>query len=164
MSKASALARVIGLTRSRSASFFEQGAAARTTPDKQAEPAAVTTEADAAGEPSETAEKTSVTIAEKTNVTALQPAGAIMQVTLVSAEDKAEAADDEDEAARDAVTSEAIEAIEADIARLLSTMGDEDAAEADDSAEDEEGEPVGALLLELNRLWQSDPEVMASRH
>jgi hypothetical protein len=85
-------------------------------------------------------------------------------VTLVSAEDKAEAADDEDEAARDAVTSEAIEAIEADIARLLSTMGDEDAAEADDSAEDEEGEPVGALLLELNRLWQSDPEVMASRH
>jgi hypothetical protein len=61
---------------------------------------------------------------------------------------------------RESVTNDAITAIEADIASLLSSMtavGDVSAVDAD-SAVDAEDTTL-ALLGELDRLWQADPLV-----
>jgi hypothetical protein len=73
------------------------------------------------------------------------------------------------EVADDVVSAEAISAIEADIASLLASLDREElsgddplpielfAGEAGDDAQ------VGALLSELDRLWQADPAVSAGR-
>jgi hypothetical protein len=61
---------------------------------------------------------------------------------------------------RESVTNDAITAIEADIASLLSSMnvvGEVEAVDAD-PAEDAEDTTL-ALLGELDRLWQADPLV-----
>ena len=75
------------------------------------------------------------------------------------------------EEAGGAITADAISAIEADIASLLAsldrdemlgdTSADEIAAGEQDSDEDETS--MGDLLLELDRLWRTDPEIAAHR-
>jgi hypothetical protein len=70
---------------------------------------------------------------------------------------------DETETARHAATANAIASIEADIASLLATLDRSDAEALEESAAGEEDEePTLALLGELDRLWQADPQI-ASR-
>ena len=70
---------------------------------------------------------------------------------------------DATEAARNAATADAIASIEADIASLLATLdrSDEVVHEPEDPPSDGDDEPTLALLSELDRLWQSDPQTAA---
>jgi hypothetical protein len=99
------------------------------------------------------------------------------KVTVVSNAPAPVAAEAQPEALADASSAEIpgdmIEAIESDMASLLASLNRLDdgppaeaTAEAADGEwrEDEtEEEPTLALLSELNRMWQADPEIVAGR-
>jgi hypothetical protein len=157
MSKNSAFARVIGLTKSFSPLGFDRS---RVAPD--------------AGETDEiVAAAVADSAAQTSNAIAAEPAPAIAAepMTMPEAAPPQGAADaangaqmvklaEVDEVAiRDAVAADAIQTIEDDIARLLASLeavnqvaAEDDEAEPDDA----EGEPTLALLSELNRLWMTD--------
>jgi hypothetical protein len=95
----------------------------------------------------------------------------LSQVTLVAGETPASEsrALAPPDTVRDAVTMDAITAIEADIASLLSSMSElSDARPATDrpavtSESDDDGDDATLTLLsELDRLWQADPMVSAA--
>lgn len=77
---------------------------------------------------------------------------ALTQVTLVAAEHNEV---DVAEAARQAVTEDAIQAIEADIASLIAGFDSEEQAEGNIEGESERA--TMELLSELDRLWRADP-------
>jgi hypothetical protein len=180
MSRSSALARVIGLTKSLSP--LSHGRAAEGSSDTddivagvlaeeaQASPAPLALVAAPAGP----ADAAAIEPAEDSG-SATAPA--LARVTLVAAESATPPAPVD--AVRRAVTAEAIDAIEADIASLLSSLdnsgaaptrstddGEEELDEAGDEDERlaglDEDDVEGAtqlLLSELDRLWRADPAI-----
>jgi len=154
MSKNSAFARVIELTRTLSP--FERGETVETGEETAA--VVATAIAEEAAEPGDEPAP-ALSIPPKAPTEAELNAGeptvpALKQVTLVAIRDERPDAVDK---TRQAVTDEAIEAIEADIASLIAGFEKEDRAAADEADEPEQA--TMTLLSELDRLWRADPAV-----
>jgi len=200
MSKGSAFARVIGLTKSFTPLAFDRSAAAIDDGDEAPAPAgaaeaatnesavivpAVSAVAEIAPVP-----KTDTSAVAAAAATASAPAEVVVafpamsQVTVVTgdvpAAPAADAADEPKplpEGGVDAISSETISAIEADIASLLASLDHEEGlpgtaddgpvwladSEADDDEEFGQASSMGDLLLELDRMWQADPEIPSQR-
>jgi hypothetical protein len=162
MSRGSALARVIGLTKSLS----PLGHGGQVVPPNEGAEAVVEAAA---------AERSADAAPPSTEVTA--ELSVLAQVTVVTAEAAPAAGDP----VREAVTEQAIGDIEADIAKLLATLDgagamppteatpltdsiadlpDDDGDEAVAAADNDDSEDATLVLLsELDRLWRADPAV-----
>lgn len=192
MSRSSAFARVIGLTKSLSPLGFDRNEAA--PEDRGTEAAdALVRQAEGGALIGVGASVAVEPFMQPTNVVMAFPA--LAQVTVVQEAPPAlsPAADpavpSEGPAGSEAITADAINSIEQDIASILATLEREEHAAVDDHAADnhdaddaDDGdwlppvfddaeavetargdEPVGALLSELNRLWQAEPDLAAQQ-